>query len=261
VYPILNVGPAAIQLPGLVLLLGFWLSLNIAGRRAKAAGLSEDVVFNAGMIALLSGLIGARLGYVALHWSAYQQDLQGVVSLTAGALSTPVGLLVGGGAAALYLRRRHPPLPVPSAMLKTGLLDALAPGLALMFAFISLADLSAGSAYGAVSDLPWAIELWGARRHPTQLYELLAALVTLGLLWWARARRPYNGFLFLLSLLVYGAARTFVDAFRADPWLLPGGYRAVQVLGLGAVVLSLWLMSRRAVRPPVADVPNIGYNL
>ncbi len=283
VYPILNVGPAAIQLPGLILLLGFWLSLNLAGRRAKAAGLSEDVVFNAGVIALLSGLIGARLGYVALHWSAYQHDLPGIVSLTAGALSTPAGLLSGAAAAGLYLSRRRPPVPAPLGMLpcraplpwppcrglagpggrargqgqgagpgRTGLLDALAPGLALMFAFISLADLSAGSAYGAVSDLPWAIELWGARRHPTQLYELLAALVTLSLLWWARARRPYAGFLFLLFLLVYGAARTFVDAFRADPWLLPGGYRAVQVLGLGAVVLALWLMSQRAIQTPAS---------
>lgn len=239
-YPILNVGPAAIQLPGLLLLLGFWLSLNLAGRRAKAAGLSEDAIFNAGMVALLAGLVGARLGYAALHWSAYQDDLWGILALTTDALSTPAGLLIGVGMATFYLHRRHiPALP---------LLDVLSPPLALMFAFISLADLSAGSAYGQVSNLPWAIELWGTRRHPTQLYELFAVLVTLGLLRWAHFRRPYDGFLFLLFLLVYGAARLFLDAFRADTWLLPGGYRAVQVIGLGAVVISLWLMSQRAVQ-------------
>jgi phosphatidylglycerol:prolipoprotein diacylglycerol transferase len=240
VYPVLHVGPAAVQLSGLILLLGFWLSLNLAGRRAKAEGLPEDVIFNAGMIALVVGLVGARLGYVALHWSAYQNDLSGILALTPGALSTPAGLLIGGGAAALYLRRHRLPLPT--------LLDVLAPSLALMFAFISLADLSAGSAYGTVSELPWAIELWGARRHPTQVYELLAALTTLGLLWWARTRRPYEGFLFLLFLLTYGAARLFLDAFRGDAWLLADGYRAVQVIGLGVVVLSLWLMGQHATR-------------
>ena len=252
-YPILNIGPAAVQLPGLVLLLGFWLSLNLAGRRAKAAGLPEDVIFNAGIVALLAGLVGARLGYVALHWFAYQNDLRGILALTTGALSTPAGLVIGASAAAFYLRRHRPP-----ALL---LLDALAPALALMFAFVSLADLSAGTAYGMVSDLPWAIELWGARRHPTQLYELLAALATLGLLWWARARRPFDGFLFVLFMLTYGAARLFLDAFRADPWLLPGGYRTVQVIGTGAVVLSLWLMSRQAADPStlVTDSRSRGF--
>jgi phosphatidylglycerol:prolipoprotein diacylglycerol transferase len=239
-FPILNIGPAAIQLPGLILLLGYWLSLNLAARRAKAAGLSEDVVFNGGFIALLLGLIGARLGYVALNWSAYQNDLSGVLALTAGALSMPAGVLIGTGVAAFYLRRHRPSLP--------GLLDALAPALALLFASISLADLSGGSGYGAVSDVPWGIDLWGARRHPTQVYELLAALATLGLLWWARARAPHDGFLFLLFLLSYGGARLFLDAFRAAPWLLPGGYRAVQVVGLGAVVASLWLIGRRAIQ-------------
>lgn len=239
-FPILNVGPAAVQLPGLILLLGYWLSLNLAGRRAKAEGLPEDAIFNAGFIALLAGLLGARLGYVALHWSAYQNDLSGILALATGALSTPVGVLVGAATAALYLRRYRRSTPI--------LLDALAPALALLLAFISLANLSSGSAYGVTSDLPWAIELWGARRHPTQIYELIAALAILALLWWARARRPYAGFLLLLFLLTYGAARLFLDAFRADPWLLPGGYRGVQVIGLASVLLALWSMSERAVQ-------------
>jgi len=249
VYPILDIGPAAVQLPGLILLLGFWLSLSLAERRAKAAGLPEERVFNAGMLALLAGLVGARLGYVLIHWSAYQNDLGGIAALTSGALSTPAGLLVGMGVAALYLRLRRPSTPV--------LLDVLAPALALMFAFVSLADWSRGSAFGAVSDLPWAVELWGARRHPTQIYELLAALATLGLLAYAlRARfkrRLYDGFIFSLFLLTYGAARLFIDAFRADPWLLPGGYRAVQVIGLGAVLLALRSMSRDVLTTDSTD--------
>ena len=240
-FPILDVGPAAIQLPGLILLLGYWLSLNLAGRRGKAEGLPEDAIFNAGFIALLVGLVGARLGYVALHWTAYQNDLWGVLALTTGALSIPIGALIGAGIAAIYFWRFRLSPPV--------LLDALAPAFALLFAFISLADLSSGSAYGATNNLPWAIELWGARRHPTQIYELLAALATLGLLFYSiRRRRPFPGVLFLLFLLVYGASRLFLEAFRAEPWLLPGGYRAVQVVGLAVVILSAWLMSQRAVQ-------------
>lgn len=245
-FPILNVGPAAIQLPGLILLLGYWLCLNLAGRRAKAMGLPEDAIFSAGFIAMLAGLVGARVGYVALHWSAYQDDVSGVLALTTGALSAPIGVLVGVAAAALFLRRYHIPAPV--------LLDTLAPAFALLFAFFSLADLSSGSAYGVISDLPWAVHLWGAQRHPTQIYELAAALAALGLLWWAHTRRPYPGFLFLLFLVIYGAFRLFLDAFRADPWLLPGGYRGVQVIGLALVMVSLWLMSQQGA--PASSTQN-----
>jgi phosphatidylglycerol:prolipoprotein diacylglycerol transferase len=238
-FPILNVGPAAIQLPGLILLAGFWVSLQLAGRRAKTRGLSEDAIFNAGFVALLVGLIGARLGYVGLHWSAYQDDLAGVLALTTGGLSVPAGLLVGVAGAALYLRRHRPPA--------AALLDVLAPALALMLAFVSLADLSSGAAYGQISDVPWAIDLWGARRHPTQLYELLAALLALGLLLKVESRRPYPGFLFGVFVAVYSGAHLFLAAFRADPWVLAGGYRAAQVISLVALLAALWWMSRRAV--------------
>jgi len=239
-FPVINVGPAAIQAPGLILLVGFWLSLNMAGRRAKVEGVPENAVYNAGFIGLLFGLIGARVGYVAQHWSAYQNDLSGILALTTEALSTPIGLIVGIGAAAIYLYRYRTPAPI--------VLDVLAPPLALFLTFIGLANLSSGSAYGSVTHLPWAIELWGARRHPTQIYEMLAAGVTLGALWWSIRRRPFAGYLFLLLLLIYGASRLFLEAFRADPWILPGGYRAVQVISLAAVLLSLWLMGRCAAR-------------
>jgi prolipoprotein diacylglyceryl transferase len=247
-YPILNVGPAAIQLPGLILLVGFYLSLTLAGRLAKSAGFSEDAIFNAGMMALLGGLVGARLGYVALNWSAYQNDLGGIFALTTGGLSVPAGLLVGLGIAALYLGLRLSRSQASAA----ALLDALAPALAAMLAFVSLANLSAGSAYGQLSDLPWAIQLWGARRHPTQIYELLAAVATLGILLWVRPRRPYEGFVFLLFVLIFGGARLFLEAFRADPWLLPGGFRAMQILSLGAILLALGWMARRTHPAPHA---------
>jgi phosphatidylglycerol:prolipoprotein diacylglycerol transferase len=239
VFPILNVGPAAIQLPGLILLAGFWVSLQVAGRRAKKRGLSEDAVFNAGFVALSAGLVGARLGYVVLHWSAYQNDLSGILALTTGGLSVPAGLLAGSAGAALYLHRHRPPV--------AELLDVLAPAVALMLAFISFANLSSGAAYGQLSDVPWAIDLWGARRHPTQLYELLAALFTFGLLLKVESRRPYTGFLFGLLVAVYSGARLFLEAFRADPWVLADGYRATQAIGLGMLLAAMWWMSRHAV--------------
>jgi phosphatidylglycerol:prolipoprotein diacylglycerol transferase len=239
-FPVINVGPAAIQAPGLILMVGFWLSLSLASRRAMAEGVPENAVYNAGFAGVLFGLVGARLGYVAQHWSAYQNDLSGALALSTEALSTEIGLMVGIGTGALYLYRHR--ISVPA------LLDVLAPAIALFLAFVSLANLSSGSGYGSTTRLPWAIELWGARRHPTQIYELLAGIGTLAVLWWSIRRKPFAGFLFLLLLLLYGSARLFLDAFRADPWILAGGFRGIQVVSLAMVLLSLWLMGRQVAR-------------
>ena len=57
------------------------------------------------------------------------------------------------------------------------LLDALTPGFIVLAGGLALADLASGDAYGSPSSLPWAIELWGAARHPTQIYQLIAVIV------------------------------------------------------------------------------------
>ncbi len=49
-----------------------------------------------------------------------------------------------------------------------------------MMLAVPLANLASGDAFGAPSSLPWAIELWGAARHPVQIYEAVAA----GLILW-----------------------------------------------------------------------------
>jgi hypothetical protein len=48
---------------------------------------------------------------------------------------------------------------------------------------LSLSHLASGEAFGAPADLPWSLELWGARRHPSQIYEVIVASLTLLFLW------------------------------------------------------------------------------
>ena len=51
-------------------------------------------------------------------------------------------------------------------------------------------------------------------------------------------------FLAWLFVLLYGLARLFLEAFRGDSWLLPGGVRGAQVLGLVAVLVALKVMGQ-----------------
>lgn len=243
--PVVQIGGLAIQTPGLVMLLAVWVVLWLAAREAGRLGLDGEAVYNAGFVTLVVGLLSARLIYILLHLPAYLANPADIISLDLGSFAplpgAAIGLLAG---VAFIAQRRLPWAP---------LVDAVAPALAAGLALWSVAALLGGTSYGRPADLPWAITLWGARRHPTQIYELLAALVILAILWWVRGRQAYPGQVFLLFVALYGGARLFLEAFRADSWLLPGGLRGAQVIGLVALVIALAMMARQQSQPPPCD--------
>jgi prolipoprotein diacylglyceryltransferase len=242
--PIIQIGPLAIQTAGLILVIGFWLALELSGRQARRAGLDPGVVQNAGLVAVLLGIIAARLAYVAQYWPVFRQNLLGIVSLNPQTLSAPIGIAAGLLAAAAYLRHKKVPLRL--------LLDSIAPGATLLLAALSLANLARGTAFGTQTSLPWAIAMWDALRHPIQLYEFVASLVILALLLTIVRRPPAPGLRFLLFVALYAAMRLLIDPLRATGHILPGGFRTAQVLGLTAALSAMALM-RAWSRPPQGE--------
>lgn len=241
--PVLQVGPVAVPVPGLLLLLGVWVALALAEREAKRLQLDADALYTLAFGGLVAGLAGARLAYVARYWPIYARDPWGALSLNATALAPLEGALIGLLVAYLYGARRQLP--------GRATLEALAPGLALLLVAVAGAHLASGDAFGAPTTLPWRLFLWGEYRHPAQVYELLAALAILGLAWRTRTAAPFSGFNFLFVVALAAAARLFLEAFRGDSVLLPGGWRAAQVGAL--VVLAACLVAMRAwARDPAA---------
>lgn len=240
--PILRVGPLAIQTPGLVLIAGYWLALELAGRQGKRQGLDGGALQNAGVYGVVAGLLAARLGHVLQHWPVYRSNLLGVLSLNPQTLAPEVGLVAGCLVGIAYLQRKGLPLrPV---------LDAIAPAIAVLVCASALANLCSGAAFGIETQVPWALELWGARRQPVQLYELAAGLLTLGLLLWAGRR----GLRFPLLMALFGATRLALEPLRASSHLLPGGLRTAQVAGLILMLVALALMRAWARVEP--DLPE-----
>jgi phosphatidylglycerol:prolipoprotein diacylglycerol transferase len=141
--PVLQVGPLALPVPGLTLLIGVWIGLWLAEREAVRLRLDPGAVYNLAFIGLFAGLIGARLAYVARYWSAYVSDPLSVFSLNPATLAPTEGALLGIVAAALYGARRKPPLRLT--------LDALAPAVAVMGVAIAMAHLASGDASGAAA--------------------------------------------------------------------------------------------------------------
>jgi len=239
--PVLQIGPLAIQLPGLLLLAGVWVGSALIEREAPKHRLSGATLGSLVFYGLVAGLLGARLGYALRYWSVYAEDPLGLVSLNPLTLSAAEGV-AAAFLMALVMARRHR-LPLWPT------LDAFAPGLAAFAVFAALADLSSGDAFGAPTSLPWAIELWGAARHPSQVYALLLALAVFVAVRQFGIGPTFSGFLFLAWLAMTAASRLFLEAFRGDSEIVLDSFRSAQLISLivlGAALLGLHQRARVA---------------
>jgi len=243
--PVLQVGPLAIQLPGLLLLAGVWLASSVIEKQAPRLKLSSAILSNLIFLGLVVGLVSARIGYALRYLNVYLENPLSLLALNPTTLAPAEGALSGMLAALIYARRKGLPL--------WGTLDALAPGLAVFSLALGFSHLASGDAFGAPADLPWAIAMWGARRHPSQVYEVLLAGVVLGVILEARLRAPFPGFLFLGWMVLAAASRLSLEAFRGDSVIVLGAVRLAQLLSLGlllAALLGLHLRARQTVRHP-----------
>lgn len=234
--PFLRLGPFLVQMPGLALLAGLWIAMTFVEREALRLRLNAAAILNMILYSLFGGLIGARLIYAIQHLSIYLANPLDLLSLSTDTLNLFAGFVISMGLAFLFgYRQKFPLRPT---------LDALAPGLAVIMIAVGAAHILSGDAYGLPSHLPWAIYMWGEYRHPTQIYETVAAL-TIFIVWKmipAQSRDPGVAFLQLVALLT--GARIFLEAFRANSLIWAGGFHTVQVIGLFILTLLIYLAKK-----------------
>jgi phosphatidylglycerol:prolipoprotein diacylglycerol transferase len=125
-------------------------------------------------------------------------------------------------------------------------LDRLTPFLAVLAIFIGLGHIASGQAFGSPAALPWAIALWGARRHPSQFYETTSAIAVLILLWRQFRLIGVPGTLFLKFVALSSSLVVFLAAFRGDSLLILGTFRQQQLLALGLLGLALLFLEIRS---------------
>jgi phosphatidylglycerol:prolipoprotein diacylglycerol transferase len=243
--PILNLGPLAIPVPELLILAGVWFGLSLAEKHAPRRPFPTETLYNLVSVMLLSGVLAARAVYALRHPSAFAASPASLLSLNPGLLDGGGGV-VGGLLAGWIFGQRKGLTLWPT-------LDALAPLLGVMLVAVPLANLASGDAYGAETSLPWAITLWGAARHPVQVYEAVAAGLILARLFPGprMASRP-TGQDFLLLAAWSAGARLFLEAFRGESLTTLGGVRVAQLAAWLALAAALALLGRMRPAPQEA---------
>ena len=259
---------------GAMIVLGFLLSIWFASREVRRRGL-PPIVYDLGLVMLLSGLVGARIFYVALQYDDFvlpcehgggagggplhpdgHFDWAEVAAIWHGGLVFYGGAILGGLAGLGFMRLRRVPI-VP-------FLDAVAPFFFVAMGFGRIGCVLNGCCFGglcapeATLGLSYPAEVPGAyflHQHegcigldaassapvnPVQKYEAGLDFLLCGLLWWYLRGISLRGAGMPLAFVLYGVGRFLLEYLRGDN--LPihwGGWTISQVVSL--VLIGVFL--------------------
>lgn len=205
----------------ILLLVAAWLGLTLAEKSAARYGISKDDLNNVTFYGLLALIIGGRISFVLQNLSAFIKSPLGIFSINPDLFDISGGLAAAVIVALIYGQRRNLKL--------WSTLDALTPFFAALAIGLGLSHLAAGTAFGKETHLPFGILLWNATRHPTQIYETIAALLVLGLIWRGKENLA-PGALFLAFTALTAFAQIVIQSFRADVILIFNGINQAQVI-------------------------------
>jgi phosphatidylglycerol:prolipoprotein diacylglycerol transferase len=214
-----------------------WIGLTLAEKRTERHGVSKEQLNNLTFYGILAYVIGGRVLFALSNLSAFTPSPLSIFSPNPDLFDLSSGLITMLLVGMIYGQRQKLPF--------WGALDALTPLFATLAIGLHLSHLAAGTAFGSPTTLPWDIELWNATRHPTQIYELIAALIIFGMLWFRKSDLP-AGILFLNFIALTAGARLLLEAFRGDSTLVFGGLRLAQILAW--IILAIVFFASESIR-------------
>jgi phosphatidylglycerol:prolipoprotein diacylglycerol transferase len=250
-------GPLEITGYGIMMMVAFLAGGWLVTLELRRRGLAEDYAADIVAAAVIGGVIGAKLWYVALT-----RDPGALLSR--GGLVWYGGFL--GGTAAVILNGWRLRVPLRWTM------QLVAPALAAAYALGRVGCFLVNDDYGRPSSLPWAVKfpeglppstagnmqhLFGIpvpagtnpstvlAVHPTQLYEVALMLAAFFVLWaWRKRNRPV-GWLFGVYLVLAGVERFLVEFLRAKDDRFLGPFTIAQLtsvclVAVGAYLLTIW---------------------
>ncbi|MBI5207488.1 MAG: prolipoprotein diacylglyceryl transferase [Candidatus Firestonebacteria bacterium] len=215
----IELGPIYIYTYGLMVALGFLGAITLSVKLAKIEGISQDSILDLCFWILIFSIIGARIFYVILNFSFYQENPLEVIQVYKGGLVFYGGFISGIMTCVFYTKKYNLPI------WKIG--DILAPGIAFGEAIGRIGCFFNGCCYGKETTLPWGIKfppgslssfLYGNEHHihPTQIYAFLSNIIIFAFLFFFFKRKKFQGQIFWLYVILYAVGRFFVEIWRGD---------------------------------------------
>jgi phosphatidylglycerol---prolipoprotein diacylglyceryl transferase len=256
VYPfIIHLGPLEITGYGLMLMVAFLMGGWLIARQLRENNLREDYAADMVAAAVVGGIIGAKLWYVALTRDPGALFSRGGLVWYGGFIGGALGVILNGWRLRVPLRWT---------------MQLAAPALAAAYALGRVGCFLVNDDYGQPTNLPWGVKFpngsppstaanlhgFGVTLprgvdpstvitvHPTQLYEVAAMLVAFAVLWVLRKKGRPVGWLFGVYLVFAGIERFLVEIVRAKDDRLLGPFTIAQLASVILVAIGTLLMVR-----------------
>lgn len=242
-HPVLiHIGRFSVYSWGFMLAVAVVVGILGVSRIARQQGYDTEMILDLILVAVVGGLLGARLFHVVVYeWAYFVDNPLIFFSLSEGGFRGLIwyGGFVGGVIPCIiYIRKKQ--------LSFWNLADMFIPYLAFGYALVRVGCFLNGCCYGDVTGCPFGVVFPGVdeyTRHPTQLYSSMANLIFFAGLLWFYPRRKFSGQVFLLYLLVYPVYRFSVEFFRYSSFYW-GPFTLGQICSLflfvAAAVLYFW---------------------
>jgi len=243
-----SIGPITVRWYGLLFasafLVGFQIMTKIFKQEKKNLDDLNDLVW----YMILGTVIGARLGHCLFYNPSYylSHPLE-ILMVWKGGLAShgaAIGILI-----AIYLyskKKKDQPF--------LWVMDRIVITVALGGSFIRLGNLFNSEIIGKPTNLPWGFKFVRAHiadplipRHPTQLYESLAYLITFFVLYKiydSKKEKIAQGYLFGLFLILVFGFRFFVEFLKENQTYFEEGMllNMGQILSIPLIILGVYLL-------------------
>jgi phosphatidylglycerol:prolipoprotein diacylglycerol transferase len=255
---------------GIMMMVGFLAGSWLMALELRRRGLREDYASDVTLGAVIGGIVGAKLWYVALTGDLNTLFSRGGLVWYGGFIGGALGVMLNGWRLRVPLRWTA---------------QLVAPALAAAYALGRVGCFLVNDDYGRPTTLPWGLKfpqglppstagnmtrLFGIpvppgtdpstvlTVHPTQLYEVAAMLVVFAILWKWRTLPRGTGWLFGAYLVFAGIERFLVEILRAKDDRLLGPFTLAQATSVLLVVVGVAVIRRLRGESDLDPGPYLG---
>ena len=259
---------------GIIIGIGMLLALFTVERNAVRHNEDPAVFYDFFIMAVIFGIIGARVYYVAFEWNYYKGDILKILNIRQGGLAIYGGIIGGTLAAIIFCRLRKYPF------LK--LADGSVLGILVGQIIGRWGNFFNCEAFGGYTDSLFAMRIKQSlvnpsmineelknhlildngisyiQVHPTFLYESCWNLAVFIILFiYAGKRKMGTGDVAIRYFLCYGIGRFLIEGLRTDQLKLPGtGLAVSRLLSLVLVLCMTAIIFYKKIKTDSKAVRN-----
>ena len=239
-HPVLiRIGSISISSYSFMLLIAFLVSYLLSAGEFKRKGLPDSLRDYILIACVIGGLVGAKLLFIYEN-ATLGEFLSNPLRYFASGLT-----FLGGFVGAVIL------VWVVVMLAKQRFLritDAISPLTVISYGVARVGCFLVGDDYGIPSNLPWAIAFPNGspptlvKVHPTQIYEIIMAVVIFAFLWRIRKTPRPDGWLTGVTFVLLGVERMLIEVIRTTtPSFIPG-LTVAQLMSLALIAIGVVLI-------------------